>query len=212
MLVMAVAVLLAVMTMVASGEVRTEVREMIRRQLTPERCASAGPYELYGQLVKEGKLEWGPEQQTDTFLEEYQVVLAKRTNESYPAAVKMREPLMKTFDAMVSFIWAADGGPRIHVRSRLPGELEWDLAHGYATNFKLGKAGRYTHEDLRELAGVFQRSRMRNSLRSGGPLGADAFEGVMDELKAAEKVMSKEAVMYFRGKLVVFLMGFLEEG
>jgi len=197
---------------VAQGkQLHEKAKKEFAKWTTPEMCAKSDADSLYIKYLEEVGLMHDSEIWRDEFYEVHREVLEKRTNELHPEAVKFREPLMEVFKSMLGFIRAANGGLGGHLAARLPTQVEWDINEGYKTKFALGKSGKFTHDDIRELGQIFQRVRARGALGGSGPLPDDAFEGVLEKLKIAEQSMSKEAAMYFRSCLVGMLAGYMVE-
>ena len=194
----------------ARGQFNPEGRATFAKWLTPEQCAGSYPHELYGEYLDAGNTKWDSEGTRMAFLDDYAVVLAKRTDEKFPEVMKIRKPVQATFRTTLEFIRHANGGMGGHMGAWLEAEVEWEISQGFEAKFALGKSGKYTHGDLRELGRIFQRTRAKLVVGSAmDPLTPDAFEAVLEKLKIAEQSMSKEAAMYFRARLVAMIAGYM---
>ena len=178
---------------------------------TPEMCAKSDADSLYIEYLKEVGLAHDSEIWRDSFYEVHREVLEKRTNKLHPEAMKLRKPLIEVFKSMLEFIRSANGGLGGHLAARLPAQVEWDINEGYMANFTLGEQGKFTHEDIRELALIFQRTRTRYTLLIDDSVrNPKAFDPVLEKLKIAEQSMSKEAALYFRARLVAMIAGYMD--
>jgi hypothetical protein len=93
---------------------------------------------------------------------------------------------------------------------RLPAELEWDICRGFEKKFEGLNSGKYTPHDIRELARFYKRK------VAGEMAGVDLsdlekteLEPTLTLLKQAEEGMSKEAVFYFRARLVKMIAAYI---
>ena len=90
--------------------------------------------------------------------------------------------------------------------------VEWWISEGYRTNYESPGVHEYTHDDLRALVQVYQRSHAYNTEgRDLSGLGKEVLEPALGELKEAEKGMSKEGAFYFRSSLAVVIAEFLAQ-
>jgi hypothetical protein len=177
---------------------------------TPELCAKHDADSLYGRYIKSAGFALDSEIWRDDFYEAHREVLEKRTNELHPEGEKFREPLMEVFKTTLGFIRGANGGLGGHLAARLPAEVEWDINEGFQSKFALGELGKFTHQDIRELALMFQRTRVKYTLHMDASVrDPKAFEPVLEDLKKAEASMSKEATLYFRATLVAMIAGYM---
>jgi len=195
-----------------SKQLHEKAKKEFAKWTTPEKCAKSDADSLYVEYLREVGLAHDAEIWRDEFYEVHREVLEKRTNELHPEAVKFRKPLMEVFESMLAFLGGASGGLGGHVRARLPAQVEWDINEGYKAKFAIGDSGKFTHEDIRELALMFQRTRARFTLHMDEHVrDPKSFEPVLEDLKIAEQAMSKEAAMYFRAQLVGMIAGFMME-
>lgn len=207
MLLLVVALLFS---MEARGEPNPEVRKDFEAWLTPEMCLGSEPEKLFMSHVEATK-KWGSLQAEDTFCEVYAEVLGKRTDERHPEAGKLREVLRKVSRAFLEFLQQANGDTvRARQVTRMGARVEWWLSEGYRKDRDPMATNDYTHDDLRALARVYQRSHAHNTDgRDLSGLMKKVLEPALAELKAAEKGMSKEAAFYFRARLAVVMAEYL---
>jgi len=193
-------------------QLHEKAKKEFAKWTTPEMCAKSDADSLYIEYLREVGLMKDSEIWRDKFYEVHREVLEKRTNELHPEAAKFREPLMEVFSSMLEFINGATGGLGGHVRARLPGQVEWDINEGYKAKFALGESGKFTHDDIRELGLLLQRTRAKHTLHMHPSVrDPERIESVLEDLKIAEQAMSKEAAIYFRARLIGMLAGYMAE-
>ncbi|MBK1884813.1 hypothetical protein JIN85_20555 [Luteolibacter pohnpeiensis] len=193
------------------GQTTPTVSERFAQWLTPENCATSNPDALYIKHLKADGFSWDSEQARDNFHQAYAVVLAARTDQRYPEAAKFRSPLLDAFKQTFEFIRSANGNTSTaHQMSRLPAEVEWMISRGFESKFDNGVSGEYTFDDIRQLARIYQRSQSRFTVGTDlSELEARILEPALDHLKTAEDSMSKDAVTYFRAKLVSMIAQYI---
>ena len=190
----------------AGGQTKPEVEKLYAHWLTPKSCEESRPDDLYIKHLEADGLKWDSEQARDMFHEEYAEVLAKRTDQKHPDAAKFRKPLLAAFKSTFEFIRSANGNTSTaHMMARLPAELEWDISQGFESKFNTGLSGEYTFDDIRNLARIYQTSqRQFRDYQEPGDI-----QPALDHLKAAEQLMGKEAIIYFRARLVSLIAQYI---
>jgi len=196
--------LLLLLLVEARAEPDPKMKEDFVRYLTPEKCESQPPSWVFENYFVNGNKAWKSELGLDVFYGVYADVLAKQTDGRFEEAEKFRKLLSKVSAGIAEFLEQANGETvtaRETTRSRA--QMEWWINQGFEKNFALWEAADYTHDDLRQLARIYQRSRAHHVKKGRDPAGLEAkvLNPTLAELEAGEKQMSKEQILYFRAKL-----------
>lgn len=207
--------LLFLVTLILTAEVKGQttpaVAEGFSRWLTPENCAASDPGDLYIKHLEADGLRWDSEQAQDRFHQSYAVVLTERTDQQYPEAAKLRKSLLEAFEQTFEFIRTANGNTSTaHQMARLPARVEWMISRGFESKFDNGVSGDYTFDDIRQLARIYQRSQRQFTVGTDlSDLESSVLEPALGHLKTAEESMSKDAVVYFRARLVSMIAEYI---
>lgn len=188
------------------GDPAPEFERDLAYWLTPSKCVESDPDSLY---IKHIEADGGDsEQARDEFFGRYADVLSKRTDQEHPEAARFRKPLLEAFKETFEFIRTANGGSgTAHRMSRLPAELEHDISEGFKSDFENDFSGEFTTDHIKQLGGIYLQSQARSA--DGRDLSDLNLESALEKLSSAEKSMTKEAVIYFRVRIIRLIMEYM---
>ena len=191
-----------------------QMTEDFARWLTPEKCESQPPSWSFANYFADENEAWKSEQGRDVFYGVYAEVLAKRTDAAFPEAVKFRELFSKVSAAIASFLAQSNGETvTASETTRSRAEIEWWIHHGFDENFEGGFPPDYTHDDIRQLARLYQRTHSHHVKKGRDLSGLEAkvLEPALSELEIGERGMSKEQILFFRAKVASIIVDRLGE-
>jgi hypothetical protein len=181
-----------------------EMSEDFARYLTPDQCGSQPPSWAFENYFESGNKAWKSKQGEEVFYGVYAEVLAKRNDAPLGEAEKFRKVLSKVATGIAEFLAQANGKTgAASETARSRAEIEWWISEGFEKDFELWEAADYTHDDLRQLARIYQRSHAHHVKKGRDLSGLEAkvLNPALAELEAGEKEMSKEQILFFRAKL-----------
>ena len=97
--------------------------------------------------------------------------------------------------------------------TRRPAEVEWWISQGFDNDFDGGYPADYTHDDIRQLARLYQRTHAHHVKKGRDLTGLEAkvLEPALDELEIGEREMSKKQIRFFREKVASMITDCLGE-
>ncbi|MEK7951070.1 hypothetical protein [Luteolibacter soli] len=186
-----------------------KMKEDFVQYLTPQKYETRSPLQGFENYFVSGNKAWKSEQGQDVFYEVYAELLSKRTDARFEEAEKFRKLLSKVSAGIAEFLAQANGKTVTASKTtRSRAEMEWWISQGFEKNFELWEPVDYTHDDLRQLARIYQRSHAHHVKKGRDPAGLEAkvLDPALAKLDAGEKQMSKEQILYFRAKLASMIV------
>jgi hypothetical protein len=186
-----------------------KMKEDFVRWLTPEQCEAQPPSWSFEHYFVRGNKAWKSGQGEQVFYEVYAEVLAKRNDAFFGEAQKFRKLLINVSAGIAEFLAQADGGKEAAgLKASSRAEIEWWIRQGFEKNFDPLEPPDYTHDDLRQLARIYQRSHAHRVKKGRDLSGLEAkvLDPALAELEAGEKEMSKEQILFFRAKLASMIV------